>query len=128
MIFRYKIILLGNSGVGKEKIIYQNIKLIKTSRNDKLCTTLGFEYVPFYFKYKAEIIRFEIWDTCGQERYPSLFKSFCINSSLAIIIYAINDIDSFNSILKWVKQCRDLCDQDTKYFLVGNKIDIDEKE
>ena len=126
--YNYKIILLGDSGVGKEKIIYQNIELIKTIRNDELYPTLGFDYVPFCFKYKAEIIKFEIWDTCGQESYRSLIKSFFTNSSLAIIIYAINDIDSFNSILKWVKQCRDLCDQDTKYFLVGNKIDIDEKE
>jgi GTPase SAR1 family protein len=69
----------------------------------------------------------EIWDTCGQEQYRSLIKSFFSNSSLAIIAYAIDDKKSFNSIDEWVRQCKTSCSPDTKFFLIGNKADLIEE-
>ena len=69
----------------------------------------------------------EIWDTCGQEAYRSLIKSFFTNSSLAIIVYAIDDRKSFDSIEEWIRQCRSLCSPETKFFLIGNKNDVEDE-
>ncbi len=74
-----------------------------------------------------KIIKLQIWDTCGQELYRSLITNFYRNSSLAIIVYAINSEPSFESIDMWLKELRTHSNPDAKVFLIGNKIDL-EKE
>ena len=118
---RYKIIIIGDSGVGKTCL---TIKTTSGVFNQKNSPTLGFDYFPFFIKYKNTILKLEIWDTCGQEIYRSLIKSFFVNSSLAMILYAIDDINSFNSIEEWIRQCRTECSPETKFILIGNKNDL----
>ena len=120
--YNYKIIIIGNSGVGKTCLTY---RATSGEFKEKMPPTLSFEYSPFILKYKGKILKLEIWDTCGQEAYRSLVKSFFINSSLAIIVYAIDDINSFKSLDEWVRQCKSSCSPETKFFLIGNKIDVD---
>ena len=119
----FKIIVIGNSGVGKTCL---TLRASTGEFQDKQPPTLGFEYCPFFLKYKDKVLKLEIWDTCGQEAYRSLIKSFFINSSLAIIVYAIDDKNSFSSINGWIRQCKISCSPETKFFLIGNKVDIDE--
>ena len=119
--FRYKVIVIGNSGVGKTCL---SIKMTTNEFSSKNLPTLGFDYFPFYFKHKNTIIKLEIWDTCGQENYRSLIKSFYNYSSLAIVVYAIDDINSFNSIEEWTRQCKNECSPETKFILIGNKADL----
>ena len=88
--------------------------------------TLGFEYFPFILRYKEKVIRLEIWDTCGQEAFRALIKQFFNNASLAIIVYAIDDIKSFDSIEQWIRQCKSLCSPETKFVLIGNKADVED--
>ena len=73
-------------------------------------------------------LKLEIWDTCGQEADRSLIKSFFNNSSLAIIVYAVNSKKSFTSIDEWIRQCRNLCSPNTKFFLIGNKNDVESEK
>jgi small GTP-binding protein len=120
--YNYKIIIIGNSGVGKTCLTY---RATTGEFQEKISSTLSFEYSPFILKYNGKILKLEIWDTCGQEAYRSLVKSFFINSSLAIIVYAIDDINSFKSLDEWVRQCKSNCSPETKFFLIGNKIDVD---
>jgi GTPase SAR1 family protein len=54
-------------------------------------STVGFEFFSFNIKIGEKVIKLQIWDTCGQEVYRSLISSFYKNSSLAIIVYAINE-------------------------------------
>lgn len=118
----YKIIVIGNSGVGKTCLAYR----ITTGKFQEIeSPTLGFEFLPFLVKYKDKIIRLELWDTCGQEAYRSLIKSFYINSSMAIIVYSIEDKKTFDSIPEWIRQCRNFCSPTTKYILIGNKNDLE---
>lgn len=60
--------------------------------------------------------------------YKLLITSFYRNSSLAILLYAINDINSFHHIEIWLNDLLSKCNSDVKLFLVGNKIDILETE
>ena len=64
--------------------------LINIFQNNYL-TTIGFEFFGFTCKINNKIIRLQIWDTCGQEIYRSLISNFYKNSSLALIVYAINE-------------------------------------
>lgn len=123
--YNYKVIIIGDSGVGKTCLSYR----ITTGKFfEKISATVGFEYYQFLVKYKGKIIKMELWDTCGQETYRSLIRSFFTNASMAIIVYAIDDKKTFVSIDEWIRQCRDLCAPDTKFFLIGNKNDVDESE
>ena len=72
-----------------------------------------------------KVIKLQIWDTCGQELYRSLITNFYRNSSLAIMVYAINSRESFENIEMWLRELRTHSNPDAKVFLIGNKIDLE---
>ena len=86
----FKIIAIGNSGVGKSCL---SLRATKSVFKNDYSSTIGFEYYKFTTKMVNDniIIRLHIWDTCGQEIYRSLVKNYYKNSSLAIIVFAINE-------------------------------------
>ena len=84
----FKVIVIGNSGVGKSCLSMQATK--KKFENNYLAT-VGFEFFAFNMKIDGKVVKLQIWDTCGQEIYRSLITSFYKNSSLAIIVYAIDE-------------------------------------
>ena len=123
--YNYKLIIIGDSSVGKTSLTHRATNGVF---KDKSFPTIGFGFFPFIVRYKDTIIKLEIWDTCGQEAYRSLVKSYFSNSSLAIIVYAIDNRKSFSSIEEWIRQCKNLCSPDTKFFLIGNKNDVDDAQ
>ena len=84
----FKIIVIGNAGVGKSCLSMQATK--RRFENNYLAT-VGFEFFVFNMKLDNKILKLQIWDTCGQEVYRSLITSFYKNSSLAIIVYSIDE-------------------------------------
>jgi len=84
----FKIIVIGNSGVGKSCLAVQATKNIF---ENNYVATVGFEFFSFNLKLDGKVIKLQIWDTCGQEIYRSLITNFYRNSSLAIIVYAIDE-------------------------------------
>ena len=85
----FKIIIIGNSGVGKSCI---SLRATKNVFRNEYASTIGFEYVKYNIQLKDEsIIRIHIWDTCGQEIYRSLVANYYTNSSLAIIVFSIDE-------------------------------------
>ena len=117
----FKIIVIGDSGVGKTSI---TCKMTSGNFYEQPIPTVGFDLFPFLIKYKNKIIKLEIWDTCGQEVYRSLIKSFFTNSSMAIMVYSIDSRKSFESIDEWVRECRTNCSPNTRFILIGNKKDL----
>ena len=84
----FKLIVIGNAGVGKSCLSMQATK--KRFENNYLAT-VGFEFFVFNMRVKEKTVKLQIWDTCGQEIYRSLITSFYKNSSLAIIVYAVDE-------------------------------------
>ena len=118
----FKIILIGDSGVGKSSLI---IRTSKSYFEENYKATIGFEFFTFVCKINDKIIKLQIWDTCGQEVYRSLIVSFYRNSSLAIIVYSVDNIDSFLHINNWLNDLRDKNNPNIKKFLIGNKNDLE---
>ena len=119
--FSFKAIIIGDAFVGKSSLINQAIKKqFKTT----YAPTLGFDYFVFHIRIKNKIIKLQIWDTCGQEIYKSLVTNFYRNSSVAFMVYAINDRNSFEHIDNWLKEIKYNSSPDTKIFLIGNKCDL----
>ena len=103
-----KVVLLGESGVGKTCIISRYINNIfeengiSTTGASYSAKTLQFE------EFGGKTIKFEIWDTAGQEKYRALTKIFYKDASIAILVYDITRKDSFDEIKKyWYHQIKD---------------------
>jgi small GTP-binding protein len=118
----FKIIVIGDSGVGKSCL---TIRATKNIFEDAYNATVGFEFFSFNIKMQGKVIKLNIWDTCGQELYRSLITNFYRNSSLAIMVYSINNKESFDNIDIWLKELRMHSNPDAKVFLIGNKADLE---
>ena len=118
----FKLIVIGDSGVGKSCLTNNAVKNIF---NDSYNATVGFEFSTFNVKVNDKVVKLQIWDTCGQELYRSLITNFYRNSSLAIMVYAINSKESFENIEMWLRELRTHSNPDAKVFLIGNKIDLE---
>ena len=121
----FKIILIGNIGVGKSCI---SLKATKGIFLEEYTSTVGFEFYCFNEKIYNKIIKLQIWDTCGQKAYRLLIKNFYRNTSLAIIVYSVEDKQSFNDVNIWLKQVKTFATSSCKIFLIGNKIDTPERQ
>lgn len=118
----FKIIIIGDSGVGKSCL---SLRATKNVFESLYSPTIGFEFMTFYIKVDEKPIKLQIWDTCGQEVYRSLISSFYNNSSLAIVVYSIDNEDSFNNLEFWLNELRTKGTPDINIFLIGNKADLE---
>ena len=89
----FKLIVIGNPNVGKSCL---SLKGTTGKFMDSYVATVGFDFYSFFAKIENKLIRLQIWDTCGQEGYRSLVQNFFRGTALAILVYAINDVKSFN--------------------------------
>ena len=121
----FKIIIIGNIGVGKSCLLLKATKGIFT---EEYTSTVGFEFYCFNVKINDKIVKLQIWDTCGQEAYRSLIQNFYRNASLAIVVYSIEDKNSFDDINIWLKQVKTYGTSSCKIFLIGNKIDTENRK
>jgi Ras-related protein Rab-2A len=121
--FNYKVIIVGDAGVGKSCI---NSRIIKNTFDTNYAPTIGFEYTHLFMKANDKIIKLSLWDTCGQEIYRSLVSSFYRNGAFAILVYSINSRESFDNLEGWLNDIRTSGSVDVKMFLIGNKKDLEE--
>ena len=117
----FKVVIIGNCGVGKTCITN---RAIKTKFEEIYQSTIGLEYFTMFIKLNTKIIKLQVWDTCGEEIYRSLISNYYRNSSLAIIVYAVNRRKSFEDIEFWIKELKAMSSPDIKLILLGNKIDL----
>ena len=118
--FLFKIMIIGDHNTGKTS--FSN----KAKNNSfESAPTIGYEFSNIKIRINYDAIKLQIWDCCGQEVYRFLIKSFYKNASLAIILYPIDNKESFLHIDSWLKEVKDEV-PNIKIFLVGNKSDLEE--
>ena len=117
----YKILFLGDSGVGKSSLV---IRGIKQKFDSFYKPTVGFDLLSYTVKIKDKVIKMQIWDTCGQEEFSICNQSLFKNASIAILVYSISSKKSFENIKKWISRVKDLSNENAIFFLVGNKSDL----
>jgi Ras-related protein Rab-2A len=120
----FKIIVIGDSGVGKSCLTTQ---AVRNNFEEFYTATVGFEFLTFNMRINNNVLKLQIWDTCGQEVYKSLITNFYRNSSLALILYAINNMDSFKHAETWLNELKAQANPRVKVFLVGNKSDLEDE-
>ena len=120
----YKIVVVGSSGVGKTAMVQ---RLIDQTFLEETQSTVGVEFKSYNITLDNETIRLNIWDTAGQERFRSVSKAYFRNAVGAILVYSINDNDSFNDLEAWINDLHQLAAQNAAILLVGNKSDLDDR-
>ena len=119
-IINYKIILVGDSSVGKTCIL---MRAVNNKFSDHYQPTIGFEFLLMYFQVNNIKIKLQIWDTCGQEMYRSLIQGFYRNTAATILVYSKTNRNSFDNLAMWIKDIKNNTEQDMPILLAGNKND-----
>ena len=117
----FKIIIVGDSGVGKSSLLK---RAVQNTFDGNYQATIGFEFLLMHFQVNELKIKLQIWDTCGQEMYRSLIQGFYRNTSLALVVYDINNKKTYDSLDIWFKDIRQHTEQDLPIFVAGNKNDL----
>ena len=107
----FKLIVIGDSGVGKSCL---TTKAVKNNFEDYYQATVGFEFLTFNMRINDMVIKMQIWDTCGQEIYRSLISNFYRNSSLAVILYSIDNRESFEHAENWLSDLKSQANEDSR--------------
>ena len=118
-----KILLIGDTSVGKTALI---LKYIDKEFSENHISTIGLEYKDKLIKMKERLIKLQIWDTSGQERYRSITKSFYRNANTLLFVFDVTNEISFSHIKDWLIESEN-SGKDFKKILVGNKIDLKDK-
>ena len=120
-----KVILLGNSGVGKTNII-NIVTGGKFEENEKTTSSASFAVKKMKVRGKEYILN--LWDTIGQEQFRQLTKIFYNNSKIVIYVYDITSKESFDDLNYWTKDVEEQIGQDIIKGIVANKMDLYLKE
>jgi len=118
---KYKLVFVGNSSVGKTSIIS---RFMYDHFDTNYDATIGIDFLAKTHTVGDKTVRLQLWDTAGQERFRSLIPSYIRDSSVAVVVYAIDNRDSFNAVNKWVDEVRKERDNEVMIVLVGNKSDL----
>ena len=118
----FKLIVIGDSSVGKSCLTAQ---AVRNNFMEFYQATVGFEFLTFNLRINNNVIKLQIWDTCGQEVYKSLISNFYRNCSLALIVYAINNRNSYEHAENWLNDLKNQSNPNVRVFLVGNKCDLE---
>jgi len=120
----FKIVLIGDSGVGKTNILSRYI-----NNEFSLATqsTVGVEFGSKIIKKNGKVIKLQIWDTAGQERYKSITSAYYKGSKGAFVVYDISRKTTYDNIDKWIGELKTNGSEDVLIMLVGNKSDLEEK-
>ena len=118
-ILKCKVVLLGESGVGKTCII---ARFINNTFEDNIMSTTGASYAGKTMSFdelNGQSIKFEIWDTAGQEKYRALTKIFYKDAGVAILVYDITRKESFEEIKNyWYNQIKDFAPKNISKIII----------
>jgi len=120
----YKIILIGDTNVGKTSIISKYLTGVFPNTANAI-PTIAAEFATKIIQIKeGGYIKAQIWDTAGQERYKSITYHHYRKSAGGLIVYDITRRSSFDNISSWLNDLKQLADKECVIALIGNKLDI----
>ncbi|EAX96468.1 small GTP-binding protein, putative [Trichomonas vaginalis G3] len=117
-----KIVLLGDSGVGKTSIVSM---FVSGAMPEVAAPTVGAAFVTKQFELNNNTFNLFIWDTAGQELYRGLAPMYYRNASIAFIVFDISREVTFNSVAYWIEELRENSTEDVIIVIVGNKNDLE---
>ena len=121
--YLFKILLIGNSGVGKSSLL---LRFADDTFTDNFMPTIGVDFKIRTLEVDGRTIKLQIWDTAGQERFKTITSSYYKGAHGIIVVYDITDKESFKNIDNWMNEVEKHASDNVSRILVGNKCDMDE--
>ncbi|KAM7198244.1 MICOS complex subunit MIC60 [Naviculisporaceae sp. PSN 640] len=119
---QFKLVLLGESAVGKSSIV---LRFVKDQFDSYRESTIGAAFLTQTISLdESTTVKFEIWDTAGQERYKSLAPMYYRNANCAVVVYDITQASSLDKAKAWVKELQRQANENIIIALAGNKLDL----
>ncbi|KAI9188200.1 Rab GTPase ypt31 [Blastocladiella emersonii ATCC 22665] len=119
--FLFKVVLIGDSGVGKSNLLS---RFTRNEFNLESKSTIGVEFATRSIQVDGKTIKAQIWDTAGQERYRAITSAYYRGAVGALLVYDIAKHQTYENVNRWLKELRDHADSNIVIMLVGNKSDL----
>ena len=121
----YKILLLGDSAVGKSCLL---LRYCENSFQESHLTTIGLDFrlktINLEDKRKIKV---QIWDTAGEDRFRAITRNYYRGANGILLIYDVTDQESFEHVRDWVEKIKEEASEEIIIYLVANKIDQNNK-
>ena len=122
IVHQYKVILVGDGGVGKTSIF---AKFMSNTFSEIPSCTLKIDAKVKSIEIDSEkMVDLQVWDTCGQEKYKTITRSYYRNNHGCIIVFDVTNMHTFNNVINWYHDLKDNGQKDQTIVIVGNKKDL----
>ncbi|KAL3229823.1 GTP-binding protein YPT1 [Nakaseomyces bracarensis] len=122
--YLFKLLLIGNSGVGKSCLL---LRFSDDTYTNDYISTIGVDFKIKTVELDGKTVKLQIWDTAGQERFRTITSSYYRGSHGIIIVYDVTDQESFNGVKMWLQEIDRYATSTVLKLLVGNKCDMSDK-
>lgn len=119
-----KIVVVGDSGVGKTSVIQ---RLTREKFDTNMQPTMGADFTKFTMGLDGVERHVQIWDTAGQELFRTITRSYYQDAIGAVFIFDVGKTESFNSLAYWIKDVQEVAGPGVAGVILGNKTDMDER-
>ncbi|XP_066936936.1 ras-related protein ORAB-1-like [Clytia hemisphaerica] len=123
--FLFKILIIGDSGTGKSSLL---IRFCDDFFSDKFISTIGVDFKIKTIALDEKLVKLQIWDSAGQERFRTLTTTYYRGAHAIIIVYDVTDRSTFVNIGTWLAEINKNATENVIIALVGNKCDIQERQ
>ena len=121
--FLFKILLVGNSSVGKSSLF---LRFVDDIWNETFVPTIGVDFKIKTIEVEKKNVKLQIWDTAGEERFRTIISSYYKGAHGILLMFDVTDYDSFESLENWLIEIEKNANKNVIKLLIGNKIDLEE--
>jgi small GTP-binding protein len=119
--YQVKVLLLGNSGVGKSALL---ARFADNSFSANHITTIGIDFKTKIISLDGKKVKIQCWDTAGQERFKTITTAYYRGAHVIFLVYDVTDGKSFTDVNTWITAINQHAPRDVVTVLIGNKTDL----
>ncbi|KAG8180493.1 hypothetical protein JTE90_007451 [Oedothorax gibbosus] len=122
--YLFKLLLIGDSGVGKTCILF---RFSEDTFNSTFISTIGIDFKIKTIELDGKKIKLQIWDTAGQERFRTITTAYYRGAMGIMLVYDVTNERSFENIKNWIRNIEEHASTDVEKMILGNKCDVNDR-
>ena len=119
--YLFKILLIGDSGVGKSCLL---LRFADDTYAESFISTIGVDFKIRTVRMDGKTIKLQLWDTAGQERFRTITSSYYRGAHGIIVVYDVTNRESFEHVKGWLHEISKHASDNVNKILIGNKCDL----